>query len=277
MNLFDPQVGDSVSLRLLNNRTIEVKEVGPESITVGYPEYDFGAVMPIEAWRHFATDLDGRCNVFDVIHPEACHPAIYAVLDGDAEFVGRGNSGSVFRYRQYAVKVSSPVPYHPISSQWYQTIEQSRLQVELEHRMIRHLQGLDVICLLPGELHQCGEKSFIVMPWVDTDSGLTYEQCRTLAKALHKMHFHGYVYGDGIMQAGLWNGLPFFIDLGEARMIDPARKGIWSERKDDMESLNRLFEKYGHISPYSIARLAIADKKLKKFWERVKGEQTAIG
>ncbi|WP_017302628.1 hypothetical protein [Nodosilinea nodulosa] len=273
-----PQIGDILETEI--GYKFDIKHIADGELFFGRPAHpSWSQAMPIESWPHFCADL--RQEVYTglttseiraLVKSDHLTEIVLALVEGRGEWLERGNSGNVFRYGTQAIKVSSTVPYHP-ENPGHLTIKESVQQLKREFDTCMALLDLDIPGILPAHYRVVGEKAFMFMPFIEIatkENPMTELQCRAIAKTIHRLHGAKYVYGDSRIQAGLWNGLPFLIDLGEAMPYTGQGKRSWCRRRDDISALNRFFEEMGHV-PYILERSrAISDKKIEAFRNKVR-------
>jgi len=216
-----------------------------------------GAKMPAESLKHFLNDLAGK-----VEGPKTDHKHIAPVLEGKAEFLGKGDDGLAFRVGDKVVKVSTTVPYVP-ENPGHRTPEQAkdmlRKQVEVGNMLAD--KGIDGVQRSTFVEH--GDKGYQIKPYVEIPEKFTREQLDAIQDTLIEIHKAGYSVNDAI-QAGLQDGKPVMFDVGKADEIpdNDDRKGIYSRVTGDMEAMARLYQEHGQVfvrRDFSVAQQRIQD------------------
>lgn len=204
-----------------------------------HADADYGPSMPKASVKHFVNDLSGRVDL-----PPSGHPHIDAVTSGQAEFVGKGDDGLVFKSGDKAVKVSTTVPYQP-ENQGHRSPEEAADQLEKQTATMNRLHAAGVPGVLPAEFVRHGDKGFQIKPFVETPKRFSQEQLSQVRDAILGMHKAGYVLGDTI-QAGIGpDGKAMLFDTGKARQADTKSAGWDSPVRDDLSYLASFFREHG--------------------------------
>lgn len=199
----------------------------------------WGASVPAESVAHFANDLNGR-----VYGPHTGTPEIDAVLDGRAQFLGKGQDGIAFRVGDSVVKVSTVVPFQPFNP-GHLTPEQSIARALKQHDTVERMRAAGIPGLLPERVEVHNDKAFTIKPYLTIPDTLTQEQLDSVAASIKAAHAAGWVWADEI-QVGTLGDRLYHFDTGQAQpstSTDPDDR--MSGAYLDILALKRLFEKYG--------------------------------
>lgn len=206
-----------------------------------------GQWIPKASLRHFHDDLNG---IVRSGHPDtAPHPAIKAVLKGEAEHLGKGDDGVVFRHGGKVVKVSTTVPFQPMNP-GHLTPEAAANRLQHQANVSEHLRKLGVPGLVPIKTFRHGDKAFQVRDHVEIPEHLTQEHIDAVAHAMAEMHKRGWALNDEV-QVGLHDGKPVLFDTGKAAPIrdTPQTMKGWRDTDADERRLDDLYKKHGHQNP----------------------------
>jgi hypothetical protein len=198
-----------------------------------------GTPVPAASVAHFANDLNGR-----VYGQHTGTPEIDAVLDGRAQFLGKGQDGIAFRVGDSVVKVSTTVPFQPFNS-GHLSPEQSIARVLRQHDAVEQMRAAGVPGLLPERVEVHGDKAFTVKPYLTIPDTLTQEQLDSVAASIIAAHAAGWVWADEI-QVGTLGDRLYHFDTGQAQRSQRTdAEDRMSDAYLDIQALKRLFEKYG--------------------------------
>ena len=223
------------------DQTYHIKEVKDGKVRFSrHEDHDTGGTwMPSQSVSHFQNDLQGK-----VEGPPSDNPDIQAVLDGKAEFLGKGDDGLAFRVGDKVVKVSTTVPFHP-ENPGHRTPDEAARLLEHQAEAAKQLQELGIKGIQQSEVIRHGEKSFQIKPFVEIPEKLTPEQLDEAQEIVRSMHEKGWSLNDQV-QMGLQDGKLVMFDIGKAAPIPKRDKpgvGAWKdpEKSDDIDNLKRLY------------------------------------
>ena len=198
-----------------------------------------GTPVPAESVAHFANDLNGR-----VYGQHTGTPEIDAVLDGRAQFLGKGQDGVAFRVGDSVVKVSTTVPFQPFNPA-HLTPEQSIARALRQHDAVERMRAAGVPGLLPERVEVHNGKAFTIKPYLTIPDTLTQEQLDSVAASIKAAHAAGWVWADEI-QVGTLGDRLYHFDTGQAQQSTRTdAEDRMSDAYLDILALKRLFEKYG--------------------------------
>lgn len=242
-----------------------------------------GTEMPVESVAHFANDLNGR-----VYGQHTGTPEIDAVLDGRAQFLGKGQDGVAFRVGDSVVKVSTTVPYQPLNL-GHLTPEDAIARALEQHDTVEQMRAAGVPGLLPERVEVHGDKAFTIKPYLTIPDTLTQEQLDSVAASIKAAHAAGWVWRDEI-QVGTLGDRLYHFDTGQAGRDTSSPDAMYHMTSiyDDDRALKRLFEKYGsryltpkeRISPvaefWKLARAPRGETPEERSTQRARFFQTRI-
>lgn len=189
--------------------------------------------MPKASVQHFIDDLHG------VVHGEPSgHKHIDAVLDGKADFLGKGHEGLAFKSGDKVVKVSTTVPYHP-ENQGHRTPDEAARQVTGEALAAKQLRDLKIPHVPEMEIVRHGDKAFLIRDHVEIPEKLNEKQLGQVADTIHAMHDAGWALNDSIQVGVDAKGDVVFYDVGFA---SPSSK---DRQESDIGNLSRLYQDNG--------------------------------
>lgn len=219
---------------------VERGEAEVRRASVGQAPDPGGTFMPAASVAHFVNDLQAQ-----VVAPLGADPLVNAVIRGEAEFLGKGDDGLVFRVGSNAVKVSTTVPYQPFNT--HHLTPQQAAQRLAEQQATSEAMRLDgVPGILPSRFVMQGDKGFMIRPYVELVP-LDREQLESVAESVERAHALGWVFRDAIQVGELDGGL-FHYDTGKAqRLVDAAAGDPFSPIVVDEGALRALFNTYGQV------------------------------
>ena len=219
-----------------------------------------GTEMPAESVAHFANDLNGR-----VFGEHTGTPEIDAVLDGRAQFLGKGQDGIAFRVGDSVVKVSTTVPFQPFNP-GHLTPERAIARALKQHDTVEQMRAAGIPGLLPERVEVHGDKAFTIKPYLTIPDTLTQEQLDSVAASIKAAHAAGWVWADEI-QVGTLGDRLYHFDTGQAQRSQRTdSEDHMSDAYSDIQALKRLYEKYG--SKYLTERERISP--VTEFWSLVR-------
>lgn len=203
-----------------------------------YEDSGYGPVMPAASVKHFVNDLAGKVDL-----PPSGHAEIDAVINGKAEFLGKGDDGLAFRVGDKVVKVSTTVPYQPENPGHRspeQAIEMLRSQAEIGNK----LADMGIKGVQRSEFVVHGDKGFQIKDWVEIPDKLTRAQLDRAQEIMLDIHAKGYAIKDQI-QVGLdKDGQVMMFDIGKAGKQSDAT-GIYADVQVDHDAMKRLYQDNG--------------------------------
>lgn len=209
--------------------------------TEEHPTNEFNTFkVPKVSMKQWAQDMAGKVDV-----PKTGNPAVDAVIDGKAEYLGQGDDGIAFRVGDKVVKVSSVVEYHPDRSD--RTPQEAMAQLKAQVAMVNQMVDDGVPGLQRSEYIESGDKGFEVKDWVEIPEQFTRDQLDDIQRSMLGAHEKGYAFHDEI-QAGLdKDGRPVMFDTGKAVKVDPkkAQDNIYGDFAVDRDNLALLYRKHG--------------------------------
>ena len=223
--------------------TIHVAHAGGGMVHVStHGPGQWGPKMPAESLKHFLNDLAGK-----VEGPKTDHKHIAPVLEGKAEFLGKGDDGLAFKVGDKVVKVSTTVPYQP-ENPGHRTPEQAKDMLRKQVEVGNMLADKGIEGVQRSTFVEHGDKGFQIKPYVEIPEKFTREQLDAIQDTLIEIHKAGYSVNDAI-QAGLQDGKPVMFDVGKADKIPEKddRKGVYSVVTGDMEAMARLYQESGEV------------------------------
>jgi len=217
---------------------------------------EFGPWVPEESLSHLKNDLEGKVD----LPVRSKNETVNAVLDGKAEFLGKGDDGLAFRVGDKVVKVSTPVPYHPENNMYLtpeKAVDRLRKQAEVGNELA-DIKGVQRSEFISGH-----GKGFQIKDWVEIPKKFTREQLDQIQKTVIEIHKRGYSINDTIQPGLDKNGEPVLFDIGKA---DKARgTGMMSDKESDMSNLSLLYRDSGE----HFVRLDV--DKTKQAWQHFEG------
>lgn len=209
-------------------------------VTIGNHADSARREIPRESVRHMLNDLRGEVH----LPPHESNADINAVLDGKAEFLGKGDDGLAFKVGGKVVKVSTVVPYQPMNPGHRtpgEAAEMLRHQVEVGNKLAD--AGVPVV---RSKYVRHGDKGFQIKAHVEIPEKLTRAQLDEAQQALHKLHDAGYVLNDDV-QVGLLGGKVVMYDTGKAAPVEPGdeERGIYSQKRGDLDRMEALYRASG--------------------------------
>lgn len=247
---FRPDAGERFSFQPARMHAFDVviDHVGPGEVLLlwgapGAPAGPGGVTVPASSVAHFVNDLQGQ-----VVVPLGPDPLVNAVIRGEAEFLGKGDDGLVFRVGDNAVKVSTTVPYQPFN-QHHLTPEEAVKRLARQQWTSEAMRRAGVPGMLPSRFVVQGDKGFMIRPYVEIGP-LSGAQLQSVADAVHKAHSLGWAFRDAI-QVGHHGEDLFHFDTGKAERIDAHDGGAFSAIAADEAALRALFSEHGfvYVSP----------------------------
>ena len=222
-----------------------VRDIGDgRVILTDRPGERFGIKMPAASIRHFVNDLSGRVDVDPKGAPD---PAVRAVLEGNAELLGKGDDGVAYRVGRQVVKVSTTVPYIP-ENDYHRTPEAAVEQLRAQTAMHNHLADVAELtgrgCVQRAEFVAHGDKGFQVKPYVDGAVTFTKAELDALQDCVIGIHRAGYAIRDTIQAGRGPDGRLVMFDVGKATPIPEGRDGAYVIGAD-MWNLERLYNDAG--------------------------------
>lgn len=239
---YEPQVGDehNIAAAGMYPFTATVTEISGEKAQVAQSS-GYGVWMPKASVAHFVNDLRGVVD-----GPRSSNPIIEAVLNGEAEFLGKGDDGLSFRVGDTVVKVSTTVPYQPFNP-GHRTPAEAVARLRDQWAASEEVAAAGVPGILPTEFLQHGDKGFILKPYVEIPDHLDRKELDAVAESVEAAHRAGWVFGDEI-QVGVLRNKLYHFDTGKLMRSDSTDPDYWrSDAHHDIEALKRLFSKYGQL------------------------------
>jgi hypothetical protein len=209
------------------------------------PRYakEYGPVMTRRALEHFEYDTAGRLKPL----PPATHADIAAVQRGDAELLGKGDDGLVFRVGKRVVKVSTTVPFQPFNP-GHRTPEKAARMLRRQAKLGTALSRSGVPHLQESEYVWLGDKGFQIKDYVEIPDRLTAEHIAAARKAIDALHERGYTLNDDV-QIGLDDrGRVVLYDIGKVERAPKGPRGK-DRRDDDLRRLDWLARQHGVFTP----------------------------
>lgn len=201
------------------------------------PEY--AVKVPISSLYNFVDDMSGQLT----LNPHSGNEYIDAILDSKAEYLGKGEDGVTYHYKDKAIKVGTTVPFHPV---WYNrphlTPEEAIDKLRREHQVSEELIRRGVPGILPGQFILYDGRAFLIRPFVqviDRNDKLTLDQCLELKNSVEGIHNAGYAIRDYI-QIGLLDGHVYHYDLGSVALSTDKYTF-----KDEMDTVANYFHNSG--------------------------------
>lgn len=191
------------------------------------------AKMPKASVRHFVNDLSGV-----VKEPKSGDRLVDSVIDGKAQFLGKGDDGLAFKSGSSVVKVSTTVPFQP-TNPGHRTPAAARAMLKKQVEVGNAMADAGIPALRSRYVAS-GEKGFQVKPYVDIPEKFTEAQLQEIKAGVEKMHAAGYTMNDTIQAGVTAGGQVVFFDTGKA-----AKGGSYSTQKDEMDEVKRLFRDSG--------------------------------
>lgn len=235
---YDLRIGRTFTAELFPGHpvTFYVTLIRGEEARVADYEGGSGTAVPVDSVRHMERDLAGRVDG----PPGAPHPAIRAVLEGKAQWLGKGDDGIAFRAGDKVVKVSTTVPYQPMNP-FHRTPEQAADMLQAQAIVAEDMRKAGVPGIPPAECYRHGDKAFIVRDYVEVPPRLTQAQCDEAQDIILAMHERGWALRDTV-QVGLLDGRVVMFDTGKARRFpsdDKRTRKYW--RQDDLGYVTRFY------------------------------------
>lgn len=222
----------------------QVSKTSPDGqrVKLSHPNGPDTGWMPQESVSHFKNDLHGKVDVPEA-GPDVPHAdLINAVRSGKAEHLGKGDDGMAFRVGDHVVKVSTTVPFQP-SNEGHRTPQQAAEMLKAQVETANKLADDGIPGIQRSEFVQHGDKGFQIKPYLKVPEKFTRDQLDKIQDTLHAMHDKGYALRDDV-QAGLdAKDEPVMFDVGKAAPLseDDDKRGIYSEKKSDIDNLRRLY------------------------------------
>lgn len=201
-----------------------------------------GPVMTRRAFEHFGRDVEGRVKL-----PPAGRADIDAVLRGDAELLGKGDDGIVYRVGNRVVKVSTTVPFQPFNP-FHRTPEKAGRMLRRQSKLGSALSRAGVPHLQESEYVWHGDKGFQIKGYVDIPMRLERHHIEDARKALEAMHARGYTLNDEIQIGVDERGRTVLFDIGKVERAPRGRAGD-ERREDDLRRLEYLAREHGLVPP----------------------------
>lgn len=221
--------------------TARVTHVDGDEVHVAQSDDGYAVPMPKESFKHFVNDLNGRVDV-----PQGDDPDVNRVASGEAELLGKGDDGLVFRSGDNVVKVSTTVPYQPFN-RGHLTPKGAADRLEQQTATNNAMADDGVPGIMRARLVKQGDKAFQIKPYVEIPEKLTRAQLDEVAESVLAAHAKGWVFNDQI-QVGLLDGKIVHFDTGKASRskIDPDRpKHFGTDKENDIERLQHLYSANG--------------------------------
>ncbi len=201
----------------------------------------YGPVMTRQAFKHFKRDVSGKLKL-----PPANRADIDAVARGEAELLGKGDDGIVYRVGNRVVKVSTTVPYQPFNP-GHRTPQQAGRMLRRQAKLGNVLARAGVPHLQQSEFVWHGDRGFQIKGYVEIPEQLTAEQLADAHEALKALHARGYVLNDDVQIGVDEHGKTVLYDIGKVARAGKGRSGD-AERDQDVRHLRYLYKK--HHVPY---------------------------
>ncbi len=203
------------------------------------PDDTGGIIMPRASLPHFVHDLEGRVDL-----PRSRVPQIDAVVTGNAELLGKGDDGLVFRVGDEVVKVSTTVPFQPENSPHIspaEALERLREQTKM-HNVVAELGGAD-----HAVFYVHGDKGFQIKPYVVIPEKFSQAQLDAVQLILIRLHNHKIVLRDKIQPGIDQEGHVKLFDVGKSEPVSSsAKRYTWSSQYEiDYENLEDLYRESG--------------------------------
>jgi hypothetical protein len=202
------------------------------------PHPEMAVKVPISSLYNFVDDVSAQMT----LKKNSGNQYVDAVINGQAEFLGKGEDGVTYRVGDKAVKSGSSVPYHAVFyNRPHRTPEEALGNIKNEFETGQNLLKAGVPGILPQQFFVHDGRGFIIRPFIQVLRGdkerepMTLPQLLELKNSVEQIHAAGYAIRDTI-QVGLWNGHIYHYDLGSFL----ATKEKWAF-ENDMDSVKSLF------------------------------------
>jgi hypothetical protein len=203
---------------------------------------EYGPVMSRRSFEHFKRDVAGKVKL-----PPAGRADIDAVLAGEAELLGKGDDGLVYRVGNRVVKVSTTVPYQPFNP-GHREPEQAARMLRRQSKLGTALSRAGVPHLQESEYVWHGDKGFQIKGYVEIPERLTAEHIADARAALEALHKKGYTLNDDVQIGVDERGRTVLFDIGKVERAPKGRSGEY-RREDDISRLDSLARKHGVLPP----------------------------
>lgn len=227
--------GDTVWLRQIDS-TKPPPDPKDNSVSAGGIHFK----MTRAAVRHWQNDLMGKVKLN--AHAKTDDPYIQKVLNGEGQYLGKGDDGVAFSVDNMVVKASTTVPFQP-DSQWQRNPSGAAKMIVMNVRLTEQLRKQGVPGILPTYFKIVGDKAFMVRPMVDIKGSYSREQMKEIRVSIEAIHKAGYSINDEI-QVGELDGRMYHFDLGKMAKISHK-----DDPKDDMRRYEDWAEKSGWRDP----------------------------
>jgi len=202
--------------------------------------------MPLASVPHHVNDLRGVVPK----QPPSGRADVDQVLAGNAEHIGKGHDGVVWKAGNRAVKASTTTPYVH-DNPGHRTPKQAHDHLSNEHYAHEALAGLPHVPEIEGGAH--GGRYWLSKPWWNDPGKLTRAELVSVQHSIEAMHARGWTMNDQIQLGRDNEGGLHFMDLGQA-----SDGSTQHRREGDREHLDALFRDHGE------KRLPIGEELVKK-------------
>ncbi len=167
---------------------------------------------------------------------------IDAVLNGDAELLGKGHDGLVYRVGDRAVKVAATVPFHP-RNPGHRTPEAAAERLRTAVDLADELSTAGVPGLARGTLVEHARRAFWIRDYYELPKRFTRAELHAVQETVLGMHEHQVTLNDQVQVGRSAAGAVELFDLGSARCC--ATSAFEHRRDDDISELAMFYERHG--------------------------------
>ena len=220
----DPEHGDHV---------LHIRHVTPHEVGLAWGEERHVWRSPPESVPQLVSDLRGEIHG----NPTTEDPTVNAVLDGQGEWLGKGNDGIVHRVGAEVVKSATVAGYHPENG--IRSIADSNQIIRNEHAA--HVALAHHPLVPPTRLVEHEGRAYLVKPYLHPAGRLSRAEVEAAQDLMETAHHHGLVALDRWQFGRDDHGAIKIMDLGSAR-----RSTSHDHREDDQMYMDRLWADHGH-------------------------------
>jgi RNA polymerase sigma factor (sigma-70 family) len=202
------------------------------------------ATVPRSLMPHFHGDMTGDFSHLKQ-NGSSGNQHVDAVVNGQAEMLGRGNDSVVHRAGEKVVKSSTILPYHPMTQQGYATPAEASARAAKQNQTIEAMRAAGVTGIPEQQEVRHGDKVFTVRDHLQIPEKMTRPQLEQARGHLESLHKAGYAVNDQLQFGIGKDDNVYHFDLGAA---DKARSNAIHgsfDQADDMGWLRRLFSDSG--------------------------------